>query len=264
MGMPGTVLEARGVAPRARGPPPRSHAGRVSASRAASSASARRRGGCAPRARPPATTTATSPKRLQERRDRLFGELRADLDRAFKDAHAEVAGVIRSLQQGGSARDAARAREQLLALEKRAKEAQAQAATERPGGAAAQGGAEPEAEPLGRVDWSRTRPGDRVALPGGRTATVLALPDRRGRARVLVGTARLEIPAEQIGVAPPGPSRAAPGARPAPPHVQFRLAEQEAASSRAETCAACASTRPSRASTAFSTPPPRAARRAWP
>jgi DNA mismatch repair protein MutS2 len=63
---------------------------------------------------------------------------------------------------------------------------------------------------------------------------VLALPDRRGRARVQVGTARLEIPAEQIGVAPPGPSRAAPGARPAPPHVQFRLAEQEAASSRAD------------------------------
>ena len=173
-------------------------------------------------------------ERLQERRDRLFGELRADLDRAFKDAHAQVAGVIRSLQQGGSARDAARARERLLALEERAKQAQAEVAGERTGAGGSRGATEADAEPLGRVDWSRTRPGDRVALPGGRTATVLALPDRRGRARVQVGTARLEIPAEQIGVAAPGPSRAAPGARPAPPHVQFRLAEKEVAASRAD------------------------------
>ena len=46
--------------------------------------------------------------------------MRADLDSAFQGAHAEVAGVIRELQQGGSARDAARARERLLALEAKA------------------------------------------------------------------------------------------------------------------------------------------------
>jgi DNA mismatch repair protein MutS2 len=51
---------------------------------------------------------------------------------------------------------------------------------------------------------------------------------------VQVGTARLEIPAEQIGVAAPGASRAAPGARPAAPRVQFRLAESESAAARAD------------------------------
>jgi DNA mismatch repair protein MutS2 len=171
-------------------------------------------------------------ERLQERRDRLFGELRADLDRSFKDAHAQVAGVIRSLQQGGSAQDAAHARERLLALEKRAKQAQAEVAGEGAGAGAPRG--EAEAPLLARVDWSRARPGDRVTLPGGRAATVLALPDRRGRARVQVGTARLEIPAEQIGVAAPGPSPAAPGARRAPPRVQFSLAGAENAPTRAD------------------------------
>ncbi|MDH3687519.1 MAG: hypothetical protein OEP95_14900, partial [Myxococcales bacterium] len=69
-------------------------------------------------------------ERLQERRDKLFDEMRVDLDRAFRDAHSEVAGVIRDLQRsggsGGSARDAARARKKLLTLEERARAEHAQ------------------------------------------------------------------------------------------------------------------------------------------
>jgi DNA mismatch repair protein MutS2 len=50
-------------------------------------------------------------ERLQERRDQLFRSLRDDLEAAFKNAHEEVAQVIRGLQRGPSARDAALARE---------------------------------------------------------------------------------------------------------------------------------------------------------
>jgi DNA mismatch repair protein MutS2 len=171
-------------------------------------------------------------ERLSERRDRLFGELRADLDRSFKDAHAQVAAVIRSLQQGGSARDAAHARDRLLALEERAKTA----AKEATGAGAAPAGAEPSEDELalGRVDWSRTKPGDRVFAKGGRAATVLALPDRRGRVRVQIGTARMEMPADQLGAAP-APSDGAPPKRRerAAAHVRFELAAADApASSR--------------------------------
>ena len=166
-------------------------------------------------------------ERLQERRDRLFGELRADLDRSFKDAHAQVAAVIRSLQQGTSAQGAAHARERLLALEQRAKEAAAEAASGGPDASEAR--SEPEASEVQRVDWSRVRPGDRVTLRGGRPATVLALPDRRGRARVQVGTARMEIPAEQIGAAAADARASAP--RAAPTRVRFELASREPAAS---------------------------------
>ena len=133
-------------------------------------------------------------ERLHERRDKLFGELRADLDRSFKDAHAQVAAVIRSLQQGGTARDAAHARDRLLALAERAKTT-AQAA------------------------------GDRVFAKGGRPATVLALPDRRGRVRVQIGTARLEMPADQLGAAPGG---AQPRLERGTAHVRFDLAAGDA------------------------------------
>jgi DNA mismatch repair protein MutS2 len=157
-------------------------------------------------------------ERLQERRDRLFVELRADLERSFKDAHAQVAAVIRSLQHGdASARDAAHARERLLALQHRAREAAAVASAP---------AREEAAAALPRVDWSRVKPGDRVALPGGRAGSLLALPDRRGRVRVLVGTARLEIPAEQVSTAAPAaPGRGAAPARP-PARVQFDLARR--------------------------------------
>jgi len=144
-------------------------------------------------------------ERLQERRDKLFDEMRVDLDRAFRDAHSEVAGVIRDLQRsggnGGSARDAARAREKLLSLEKDARAEHAQAT-------------ETEAEePTARLDWNRVVPGDKVSVPGGQTGTVVSLPDRRGRATVLVGTARIQLDSRQIGPASKSAGERAPRAR---------------------------------------------------
>ena len=50
-------------------------------------------------------------ERLQARRDELFHSMRADLDRSFREAHAEIAGVIRTLQRGGTAQAAAQARD---------------------------------------------------------------------------------------------------------------------------------------------------------
>jgi DNA mismatch repair protein MutS2 len=161
-------------------------------------------------------------ERLQERRDKLFGELRADLERSFRDAHAQVAGVIRSLQRGASARDAAHARDRLLALEERTEQALAEVAAPPPAEAS---------EALRRIDWSRVRAGDRVALRGGRSATLLALPDRRGRVRVQVGTARLEIPADQVGAAAAEPGSGPAGPRP-PARVRIELASEERPGSR--------------------------------
>ncbi len=124
-------------------------------------------------------------ERLQERRDQLFTAMRADLDAAFQGAHAEVAGVIRELQQGGSAQGAARARERLLALEAKTE------AVER---------AQPPrtAEPREPVDWRRARAGDAVRVAGSGTGTLLSLPDAKGRVRVQVGSARLTLPSDGV------------------------------------------------------------------
>ncbi len=121
---------------------------------------------------------------LQQRRDRLFRGLKRDLEGAFRDAHAEVAGVIRELQRGGSARDAARARERLVDLEARTRQAEADL--------------EPAPAPGEPVDWPRARPGDRVRLREGGEAELLALPDRRGRVALRVGSARMLVPAERV------------------------------------------------------------------
>ena len=125
-------------------------------------------------------------ERLQERRDELFASMRADLDRAFREAHAEVAGVIRDLQRQGSAQDAARAREQLLSLEAKARKAEDAASPA------------PAPPSTAAVDWRRARPGDAVGVPGGRRGVLVALPDRRGRATVQVGGAKLSLPADRL------------------------------------------------------------------
>jgi DNA mismatch repair protein MutS2 len=140
-------------------------------------------------------------ERLQQRRDQLFAAMRAELDDAFQDAHAEVAAVIRDLQRGGSARDAARARERLAALERKAE------AVKR-----AQPSAAPEPPPAPAADWRRARPGDAVDVAGAGAGTLLALPDAKGRVRVQVGAARLDLPAERIRMraAPPPPRAPAP------------------------------------------------------
>ena len=92
-------------------------------------------------------------ERLQARRDDLYRSMRDDLDRAFGEAHARIAGVVRELQRGVSSQDAARAREELLELEATAREAEAEAGLETRSA--------PARAPL---DWSRARPGDPVLL----------------------------------------------------------------------------------------------------
>ena len=233
MGMPGAVLEradalleredrrldrmlAELSASRAALEREREEAGRLRAESEAARDEYRAQARAPPgAARPPLRRAARRPRPLLQGRPRPGGRgdplAPAGRQRAGRRARARAAARPREAGEGGAG---------------------GRSLAERAEPGAARG--EPEAAALARVDWSRARAGDRVTLPGGRTATVLALPDRRGRARVQVGTARLEIPAEQIGVAAPGPSAAAPGARRVPPRVQFSLAGAETAASRAD------------------------------
>ncbi len=148
-------------------------------------------------------------ERLRARRDELYRAMRHDLDRAFREAHGRVADVIRELQRQGTARDAARARERLLALEVEAQGAAASAAAEAMPAEAAAADADPvlAAEP---VDWRFAAAGDAVRLRDGGTATLLALPDRRGRVAVRVGSARVLVPAERVAALRPAARGAAP------------------------------------------------------
>jgi DNA mismatch repair protein MutS2 len=138
----------------------------------------------AARARAESETTRDELRRKLEqllaRRDRLFESMRRDLDAAFQRAHGEVAAVIRGLQTGAArARDAARARERLLAIEAHAKEVQAGLAPEAAG---------PQV-PAEAVDWRAARAGDRVLVRGGGPGVLVSLPDRRGRVAVQMGDA---------------------------------------------------------------------------
>jgi DNA mismatch repair protein MutS2 len=149
---------------------------------------------------------------LQERRDRLFESMRRDLDTAFQRAHGEVATVIRDLQRGGAdARDAARAREKLLAIAAQTRAVEADA--ERSGEPA------PEEMRFAMLDWRDAKPGDRVFVRGGGTGTLVSLPDRRGRVGVQVGGARLVVPIERIGEPPDEKQDAQPRLRTA--HVSI-------------------------------------------
>ncbi len=126
--------------------------------------------------------------KLEARREELFRRMREDLDQAFRGAHAEVAAVIRDLQRGGGARDAAHARERLQALEAKVDET-AQAAE------AASPKQEPPESP---VNWRDAKPGDVLRLRGGGEAVLLTLPDRRGRVSVQVGAARALVPMDRL------------------------------------------------------------------
>ncbi len=126
-------------------------------------------------------------ERLQERRDKLFEEMRSDLDHAFKQAHGQVADVIRDLQRKGTSQDAAQARARLLALEDRARSAQD-----------AQARKAPAPEPKRAMDWQHAKAGDTVEVPGGRAGKLLTLPDRRGRVTVQLGAAKLTVTANQV------------------------------------------------------------------
>lgn len=156
-------------------------------------------------------------ERLQDRRDKLFHTMRDDLDRAFKDAHTEVAGVIRDLQRGGtgaSAQQAARAREKLGELESAADETGERV------------GVKPrerrEEEKMQRVDWRRIRVGEKVAVPGGGSGTLESLPDRRGQVRVRARNATLVLPATRVGQLAQAPPKNAPGAEAEKPRAGQR------------------------------------------
>jgi DNA mismatch repair protein MutS2 len=166
-------------------------------------------------------------ERLRARRDELYRSLRHDLDRAFREARGQIAGVIRELQRGGTARHAARARERLLALESAARgaaESAARAAVPEEAGPAAPADAP---EP---VDWRGAKAGDSVELRGGGAAILLALPDRRGRVALRVGSARALVPAERVAAVRPAAGRAAPRVA-----FQAPAAEAEAADLGGET-----------------------------
>jgi len=135
--------------------------------------------------------------KLEARREELFRRMREDLDQAFRGAHAEVAAVIRDLQRGGGAREAAHARERLQALEAKADET-AQAAE----------AVSPKQEPpVSPVDWRDAKPGDLVRVREGGEAVLVALPDRRGRVSVQVGAARLLVPMDRLTAVDRPPTR---------------------------------------------------------
>jgi DNA mismatch repair protein MutS2 len=126
---------------------------------------------------------------LQERRDQLYRALRDDLDESFQHAREEIAAVIRDLQRGGRAQDAALARERLEAIQQKARDAEREA------------GVTPEEPPLPAMDWRRAHAGDAVRIAGGGAGVLQALPDKRGRVVVSVGGARITVPAERVGPA---------------------------------------------------------------
>ncbi len=127
-------------------------------------------------------------EKLQARRDKLFLSMREDLERSFREAHRQVAAVIRELQRGGGARDAAAAREKLLAIAQDTQESQREAGLE-----------VPDAQPANPIEWSRAAVGDRVWIRGGGTGVLSALPDQRGRVAVQLGGARVSVPMERVG-----------------------------------------------------------------
>jgi DNA mismatch repair protein MutS2 len=161
-------------------------------------------------------------ERLQQRRDQLYHTMRSDLDRSFRDAHAQIAAVIRDLQRGGRAQDAAHARERLQKLEEAARDAEAEAdvadATE-PG--------------FAPVDWRTAKPGDPVRVRGGAAGVLRALPDRRGRVAVGVGSSRIMLPMEQVGR---GQTPKTPTRKPAAVNVVAAAGSEEDAFEAARRC----------------------------
>ncbi len=140
-------------------------------------------------------------EQLEAKREKLFGEMREELQASFSRAHEEVAGVIRTLQRGGTAQAAARARERLIELESAAPESEA-----RPVPA-------PSEAVAGPIDWTSARPGTRVLLPGGQQGILLSAPDRRGKVQVQAGSAKLTLASEQIRGVPKSEETARPRVR---------------------------------------------------
>jgi DNA mismatch repair protein MutS2 len=129
--------------------------------------------------------------RLQLRRDKLFDDMRRELDESFREAHSEVARIIAELQREPSSRRAASARAQLETLKEESTSTHPAPSPEsmRPTG---------DATPT-PVDWPRARVGDPVRAPGGGTGRLLSLPDRKGRVSVQVAGAKITISRDQLG-----------------------------------------------------------------
>jgi DNA mismatch repair protein MutS2 len=131
-------------------------------------------------------------ERLQARRDKLFLSMREELEQSFREAHEQVATVISDLQRGGSARDAAAAREKLQTIASDTEASQREAGLEAPAD-----------ESLNPIDWSRASAGDLVQILGGGKGVLSSLPDQRGRVTVQLGSARVSVPMERVGAAGP-------------------------------------------------------------
>jgi DNA mismatch repair protein MutS2 len=143
--------------------------------------------------------------RLQERRDKLFGEMRQELDDSFRTAHSEVARVIRELQRQPSSRKAANVREALVALREETEQVQTEKGLT-PDGAA-------NSTDIAPIDWPRARVGDSVRTPGGTIGRLIALPDRKGRVSVQVAGSKLSLDRDRLS---PVAGANAKASRPAP------------------------------------------------
>lgn len=128
--------------------------------------------------------------RLIERRDKLFGDMRSELDDSFRSAHSEVARIIADLQRSPSSRRAANARERLESLREETERVQATSGLE-----PSRNISEPEAK---AVDWPNARIGDAISAPGGGQATLLSLPDRKGRVLIQVAGAKVSVRRDQL------------------------------------------------------------------
>jgi DNA mismatch repair protein MutS2 len=131
--------------------------------------------------------------RLQDRRDKLFEEMRRELEDSFREAHSEIARIIAELQRQPSSRKAAGARERLTALQEQTEQTQIERGLLPP----------EDPVPVGTrdhapVDWPHARVGDLVRTPGGGRGTLLSLPDRKGQILVQVAGAKLKVRREQL------------------------------------------------------------------
>jgi DNA mismatch repair protein MutS2 len=154
-------------------------------------------------------TYRTKLARLQERRDKLFGEMRQELDESFREAHSEVARVIRELQRQPSSRKAASTRGRLEALRQKTEQVQIEK------------GIVPEASPqearTAPIDWPRARIGDAVRTPGGTPGRLLSLPDRKGRVSVQVSGSKLRLDRDLLQAGEHTTQKSTQGSRPHSP-----------------------------------------------
>jgi DNA mismatch repair protein MutS2 len=141
--------------------------------------------------------------------------------------------VIRDLQRGGHARDAAHARERLLGLAERAREVEREvrASGNSPDLARSE---DRSSVSVTAIDWHHAKVGDAVQLDSGAAATLAGLPDHRGRVQVRAGSARLTVPVERLRAAdavPSAPRTREPAKRPA---LQIPNTEAAAATDRCD------------------------------